>query len=141
MFDSVQPHRWQPTRLPCPWDSPGKNTGMGCHFFLQKFFFPQSLKKPPCFPGSSAGKESSCNMGNPSLIPGLGRSPGKGNSHPLQYSGLESSVNCIVHGVAKSQAWLSDFHFKKQKLALILLNIYWTDYLHEYITYNSRNMI
>ena len=35
MFDSVRPHRQQPTRLPCPWDSPGKNTGVGCHFLLQ----------------------------------------------------------------------------------------------------------
>ena len=35
MSDSVQPHRRQPTRLPCPWDSPGKNTGVGCHFLLQ----------------------------------------------------------------------------------------------------------
>ena len=35
MSDSVQPHRLQPTRLPCPWDSPGKNTGVGCHFLLQ----------------------------------------------------------------------------------------------------------
>ena len=35
MSDSVQPHRRQPTRLPCSWDSPGKNTGMGCHFLLQ----------------------------------------------------------------------------------------------------------
>ena len=35
MSDSVQPQRWQPTRLPCPWDSPGKNTGVGCHFLLQ----------------------------------------------------------------------------------------------------------
>ena len=35
MSDSVRPHRWQPTRLPHPWDSPGKNTGVGCHFFLQ----------------------------------------------------------------------------------------------------------
>ena len=33
--DSVRPHRWQPTRLPRPWDSPGKNTGVGCHFLLQ----------------------------------------------------------------------------------------------------------
>ena len=33
--DTVRPHRWQPTRLPCPWDSPGKNTGVGCHFLLQ----------------------------------------------------------------------------------------------------------
>ena len=35
MADAVQPHRWQATRLPRPWDSPGKNTGMGCHFLLQ----------------------------------------------------------------------------------------------------------
>src|SRR5574337_1323301 len=35
MSNSVRPHRQQPTRLPCPWDSPGKNTGVGCHFFLQ----------------------------------------------------------------------------------------------------------
>ena len=35
MSDSVQPHRQQPTRLSCPWDSPGKNTGVGCHFLLQ----------------------------------------------------------------------------------------------------------
>ena len=35
MSDSVQPHRWQPTTLPRPWDSPGKNTGVGCHFLLQ----------------------------------------------------------------------------------------------------------
>ena len=35
MSNSVRPHRWQPTRLPCPWDSPGKNTGVGCHFLLQ----------------------------------------------------------------------------------------------------------
>ena len=35
MSDSVRRHRWQPTRLPCPWDSPGKNTGVGCHFLVQ----------------------------------------------------------------------------------------------------------
>ena len=35
MSDSLRPHRWQPTRLPHPWDSPGKNTGVGCHFLLQ----------------------------------------------------------------------------------------------------------
>ena len=35
MSDSVRPHRRQPTRLPCPWDSPGRNTGVGCHFLLQ----------------------------------------------------------------------------------------------------------
>ena len=35
MSDSVRSHRQKPTRLPCPWDSPGKNTGVGCHFLLQ----------------------------------------------------------------------------------------------------------
>ena len=43
--------------------------------------------------------------------PGLGRSPGEGNSFPLQYSGLENSMDCIVHGVAKSRTQLNDFHF------------------------------
>ena len=51
-------------------------------------------------PGVSDGKESACNEGNMGSIPGLGRYPGKGNSYPLQYSGLENSMDCIVHGVA-----------------------------------------
>ena len=63
------------------------------------------------FPGSSAGKESACNAGDLDSIPGLGRSPGQGNSYPLQYSGLENSTDYVVHGVAKSQTQLSDFHF------------------------------
>ena len=50
------------------------------------------------FPDSSAG-------------PGLGRSPGEGNGYPLQYSGLENSMDYIVHGFAKSRAELSDFTF------------------------------
>ena len=54
------------------------------------------------FPGGSAGKESVCNAGDLGLIPGLGRSPGEGNSYLLQNSGLENSMDCIVHGVAKS---------------------------------------
>ena len=59
------------------------------------------------FPGSSAGKESACNAGDPGSIPQLGRSPGKGNSYPLQYSGLESTMDSIVHGVTKSWIRLS----------------------------------
>ena len=47
------------------------------------------------FPGGSAGKESTCNEGDLGSIPGLGRSPGEGNSYLLQYSGLENSMNCI----------------------------------------------
>ena len=55
------------------------------------------------FPGGSAGKESPCNAGDLGSIPGLGRSPGEGKGCPLQYSGLENPMECIVHGVAKSQ--------------------------------------
>ena len=62
-------------------------------------------------PCGSAGKETVCSAGDLSLIPGLGRSPGEGKGYPLQYSGLENSMECIVHGVANSQTWLSDFHF------------------------------
>ena len=61
------------------------------------------------FPGGSAGKESAYNAGDLGSIPGLGRSPGEGNSYPLQYSGLENSTDCIVHGVTKSQTRLSNF--------------------------------
>ena len=59
----------------------------------------------------SAGKESSCNVGDLGLILGLRGSPGKGKGYPLQYSGLENSMDSIVGGVAKSRTALSDFHF------------------------------
>ena len=62
------------------------------------------------FPGSSAGKESGCNVGNLGLIPGLGRSLGEGKGYPLQYSGLENSMDCIVPGVTKSWTQLISFH-------------------------------
>ena len=54
------------------------------------------------FPGGSAGKESACNARDLSSIPGLGISPGEGKGYSLQYFGLENSMDCIVHGVAKS---------------------------------------
>ena len=53
------------------------------------------------FPDSSVGKESTCNAGDPGLIPGLGRSPDEGKGYPLQYSGLENSMDSTVHGVAR----------------------------------------
>ena len=67
------------------------------------------------FPGGSDSKESAFNAGDPVSIPGLGRSPGEGNSNPLQYSCLENPMDrgagrAIVHGVAKSQTQLSHFH-------------------------------
>ena len=54
------------------------------------------------FPCGSAGKESACNAGDLGLTPGLGRSPGEGKGYLLQYSGLENSMDYIVHGVTKS---------------------------------------
>ena len=62
-------------------------------------------------PCGSPGKESACNGRDLGLIPGLGRSPGEGKGYPLWYSGLENSMDCIVHGVAKTCTRLSDFHF------------------------------
>ena len=55
------------------------------------------------FPCGSAGKESSCSMGDLGLIPGLGRAPGEGKGYPLQYPGLENSMDCIVRGVTKNR--------------------------------------
>ena len=55
------------------------------------------------FPCGLAGKESACNAGDLGLTPGLGRSPGEGKDYPLQYSGLQNSMDCIVRGVAKSR--------------------------------------
>ena len=67
-----------------------------------------SLLSPWGFPGVSDGKESACNAGNTSLIPGSRRSPGEGNGNSLQYSSLENAMDrgawqVTVHGVAKSQ--------------------------------------
>ena len=83
------------------------------------FFFPLPmlyLETRINFPHSSLDKESACSVGDLGLIPGLGRSPRKGNGNPLQYSCLENSMDrgawwATVHGVAKSQTWLSDLHF------------------------------
>ena len=79
------------------------------------------------FPCGSAGKESTCNVGDLSSVPGLGRSPGEGKGYPLHCSGLENSMDWVVHGVAKRWTQLSDFHFLYfpsfySSLAVYLLN-------------------
>ena len=61
------------------------------------------------FSDSSVGKESTCNAGDPGSIPGLEISPEEEKGYPLQYSGLENSMDSIVYGVAKSLTQLSDF--------------------------------
>ena len=68
---------------------------------LEKGYTPHaSILGLPC---GSSGKESACNAGDLGSIPGLGRAPGEGKGYPLQYSGLENSVNYIIHGITKSQ--------------------------------------
>ena len=62
-------------------------------------------------PCGSAGKESACNARDLDSISGLRRSPGERKGYPHQYPGLENSMDCIVHWVAKSRTRLSDFHF------------------------------
>ena len=71
----------------------------------------------------SAGKESTCGGGDLGSIPGLGRSPGEGKGYPVQYSGLENSMDSVVHGVANSPTRLSDFHFQPvSKSRLTIMN-------------------
>ena len=120
------------------------------------------------FPDSSVGKESTCNAGDPGLIPRLGRSAGEGIGYPLQYSwaflvaqlvknlpamwetwirslcwedspgegkgyppqypGLENSMDCMVHGVAKSRTRLSDFHFLHPSVHQLRIQIIRTEF-------------
>ena len=75
------------------------------------------------FPCGSAGKEFAFNVGDLGLFPGLGRSPGEGKGHSLQYSGLENSVDCIVHGVADSQTRMNDFHFTHYDSQMCMLKL------------------
>ena len=70
---------------------PSPNTGSDANCFLQEGL-----------PDSSAGKESACNAGDPGSIPRSERSTGEGVGYPFQYSGLENSMDYIVHGVTKS---------------------------------------
>ena len=76
------------------------------HWFMQCFscifYIPfHSICGSAGFPGGSAGKESTCNAGDLGSILGLGRSSGEGKGYSLQYSGLENSIDCIVHGGPK----------------------------------------
>jgi len=84
------------------------------------------------FPGGSAGKESAWNVGDLGLIPGLGRSPGEGKGYPLQYSGLENSMECIIHRVAKS------FCANSQKVFGHMSQSYWTQQMVSWKGYFLR---
>ena len=88
-------------------------------FFFFFLIYHSSILGLPC---GSSGKESACNVGDLGLIPGLGRSPLEGKGYPLQYSGLKTSVDCIVNGVSKSQTRLSDFQGERSDY---IQNIQW----------------
>ena len=87
------------------------NIHRDCHRYIISVFTQESntsliaqlAKIPPAMQDlpDPDGKESTCNAGDLSSIPGLGRSPGEGKGYPLQYSGLENSVDCIVHRVTE----------------------------------------
>ena len=88
------------------------------HFLGQEDLLEKGWAPNPLFlgfPCGSAGKDSACNVEDVGLIPGLGRSPGEGKGYPLQYSGLENSMDrgacqATVQGLTKSQKRLSNFH-------------------------------
>ena len=78
--------------------------------------------KPQAFPHSSVGKESTCSEGDLGSIPGLRRSPGKGKGYPLQYSGLESSMDCIVMELQRvGRDWATSLYFA---LCLVCINCF-----------------
>ena len=90
---------------PAMQETPVQYLGWEIHWKRDKLSTPVYLG----FPGGSAGKESTCNIGDLGLIPGLGRSPEEGKA--THSSILAGKIPCIVYGVAKSWTCLSDFDF------------------------------
>ena len=84
MSDSVQPHRWQPTRLSRPWDSPGKNTGVGCHFLLQCMKVKSESEVTQSYPTPSDPMD--CSLPGPSIH-------GTFQARVLEWGAIKSSNN------------------------------------------------
>ena len=82
------------------------------------------------FPCGSAGKESACNVGDLGLIRELGRSSGDGKGHPLQDSGLENSIDCIVLGVSESES--------SERLSLSLAHLGEVNFVLHIMTYKNK---
>ena len=99
-------------RIPWPEEPGGLYSPWGCR--VRKLPWRRDRLPMPVFlgfPGGSDSKESACDVGDLGFISGLGTSPGDGNGYPLQYSGLENSMDYIVRGVTKNRTQLRDFHF------------------------------
>ena len=90
----------------------------------------KSIHGRPCLPGGSVGKESTCNAGDPGSIPGWGRSPGEGNSNPLQYSCLKKPIDRRSlqgyspwgHKESDMTQWLNHHHHHSRPAANIILD-------------------
>ena len=104
--------KWQPTPVFLPGESQGWGSLMGCFYGVTqsqtqlKRLSSSSSSSIQCFPGSSAGKESTCNAGDPSSIPGSGRSPGEGIGSPLQYSWASLVAWTVKHPTAMQETWV-----------------------------------
>ena len=103
------------------WEDPLEK-GKSTHSNILAWRIPWTVLGFPC---SSAGKESARNAGDLGSIPELRRSPGERKSYPLQYSGLENSMDCTVRGVAKSRTQLKDFHFTSLQWISKVLPLPW----------------
>ena len=120
--------------------------------WVRKLCWRRDRLPTPVFLGLPCGsgcKESSCSAGDLGSISGLGRSPGEGKDYPPQYSGLENSMDCIVHGVAKSQIWLSHFHllYKEVEIAVEFFKnvnkimVVYMEFLKVHLMYSRDNLI
>ena len=125
MSDSVRPHRRQPTRLPRPWDSPGKNTGVSCQFLLQCMKVNNESEAAQSCP--TPRDPMDCSLPGPS-VHGIFQARvlqwgaiafSEGNGYPLQYSCLANPMDrgarrATVPGVAKNWTWLASKHRRRQ---------------------------
>ena len=115
MSNSVRPHRQQPTRLPRPWDSPGKNIGVGCHFLLQCMKVKSESEVAQSCP--TLWDPLDCSLPGSSIDRDYDQwDLEKADGTPLQYSCLENPMDggawwAAIHRVARSWTRLSDFTF------------------------------
>ena len=138
MSDSVLPHRWQPTRLPCPWDSPGKNSGVGCHFLLQCIkgkresevaqsrptqrphgMQPTRLLRPWDFPGKSTGVGCHRFLRRHQGSPSKGKSAPKENSRP-RWVHWYITANILGRNSANSHKLFQIIQKKKEDWEVVL---------------------
>ena len=141
MSDSVQPHTQQPTRLPRPWDSPGKNTGVGCHFLLQCTEVKSESEFTQSCPNLSDPMDCSLPVSSVHGIAELDTTErlhfifsllciGEENGNPLQYSCLENPRDggawwAAVYGVTQSRTRLKRLSILSKNASTLSLLTIW----------------